>query len=479
MRLLVAIANHGTKNRKYLDRLIAEYRKFSFDVDIVVLSNIPKDLDPDIEVRVGAPIENPWSLPFGHRKLFVERQDDYDLFVYSEDDTELTEAHVTAFLETTDHLPADHIAGFVRHEIAPDGTHFYSTVHGPYHWDPASIVEAGGKIYARYTNDHAACYVLTRQQLKACIASGGFDIAPHEGRYDMLCSASTDPYTRCGFTKVVCVSEIGRYSLRHLPDIYLGRIGVLAEEVELQVARLLEIAGRDLPLGPLVRPDTDLPLIAFDKSYFEPLRPELVELVTGAGRAILSVGCDQGVTEGALAAAGHEVLAIPLDPVIAASAQARGVITLPADLDTALGEIGERRFDYVLLNNLLAHVADPPAMLRRLAPHLKHGGRLLAGFINAGALPALRKLARGVGWRAALAARSDFNASHYHFCTGAMMRGWLRAAGFGAERTVYRVPDHHAARVRRSLGLARAQLADSGVVIATPPAMHPDGPGAR
>ena len=70
MKVLVVIANHGTKNAEHLNRLLREYRSMSLKVDIVVLSNIPKDLGSDIEVIVGAPTKDPWSLPFGHKRIF-------------------------------------------------------------------------------------------------------------------------------------------------------------------------------------------------------------------------------------------------------------------------------------------------------------------------------------------------------------------------------------------------------------------------
>ena len=63
----------------------------SFQVDIVVLSNLKKQLGPDIEVLVGLPNRDPWSLPFSHKKVFAERLQKYDIFVYSEDDILITE----------------------------------------------------------------------------------------------------------------------------------------------------------------------------------------------------------------------------------------------------------------------------------------------------------------------------------------------------------------------------------------------------
>ena len=113
-RVLVAIASYGRGNDRYLAQLGDEYRTMSFDVEIVVLSNIDKNLGPDVETRVGLPSKNPWSLPFAHRKLFAERAETYGLFVYAEDDILITEAHLRAFLEVTADLGDDELAGILR-----------------------------------------------------------------------------------------------------------------------------------------------------------------------------------------------------------------------------------------------------------------------------------------------------------------------------------------------------------------------------
>ena len=113
--ILVVIASHGSNNDRYLHQLIEEYKSMSYPIDIVVTSNIPKDLDKSIEVVVGLPAKNPWTLPFAHKKIFADRVDRYDLFIYSEDDTLITQQHIEAFLHATEVLKPDEIAGLHHH----------------------------------------------------------------------------------------------------------------------------------------------------------------------------------------------------------------------------------------------------------------------------------------------------------------------------------------------------------------------------
>lgn len=94
-RVLAAIAGHGTRNDHYLLQLVHEYHSMSHDVDIVVLSNIPKHVAARVEVFVvDLRGKNPWSLPFPHKRIFADRLNDYNLFIYSEDDTLIREKNL-------------------------------------------------------------------------------------------------------------------------------------------------------------------------------------------------------------------------------------------------------------------------------------------------------------------------------------------------------------------------------------------------
>lgn len=66
MKILVAIASYGQKNDAYLSRVLSEYRSMPYQADIVMLSNISRDLGRGVEVITGLPDSNPSSLPSGH-----------------------------------------------------------------------------------------------------------------------------------------------------------------------------------------------------------------------------------------------------------------------------------------------------------------------------------------------------------------------------------------------------------------------------
>jgi hypothetical protein len=198
-KLLVVIASYGSNQDKFMEVLVREYMKMPYRTHVVVVSNVDKSVPDGAELIVGMPTKDPWSLPFAHKKVMADRANDYDLFIYSENDTPITERNIEAFLRVSEALPPTEIPGFLRYEDGPTGLRNYINIHGHYHWDSTSPIKRGSYTFAFLTNEHSACYLLTQKQLKAAIDSGGFLVPPHHGKYDLACTASTDPYTSCGF----------------------------------------------------------------------------------------------------------------------------------------------------------------------------------------------------------------------------------------------------------------------------------------
>lgn len=430
MKILVAIANFGTKNEKYLKRLIEEYRSMTgYYIDIAILSNIPKDLGPDLEVIVGLPTKDPWSLPFGHKILFADRLNKYDLFIYSEDDTLITERNIDAFCDATRMLPDSFIAGFLRYEVSADGTKYYSTIHGHYHWDPDSVRRFGEYVFAHYTNEHSACFILTREQLRKAIDSGGFLLPPRKGRYDMLVTAATDPYTQCGMKKLVCISHLDDFCLHHLPNVYCGRIGIESGYADLEINALKSWNGNETARGPLFETTTRLDDATWDKKFYEHARKDILSLVPGGVRKVLSIGCGDGTTEDELLKRNVEVTGIPLDRVIQASAAARGIRVLPPDFDEARHSLQGERFDCILFPDVLHHVPDPVSVLTTFLPMLKKDGAVIVSVPDFHHPSVLWKRLRGEIPRPNVGGPRSFDRYGIQFTTRRMLSGWLKACG--------------------------------------------------
>jgi len=382
MKILVAIANYGTKNDHYLQRLLDEYASMPYDVHIVLLCNVPKSFGDQVEVIVQRAPGKPWSFPFPHKRIFADRVNDYDLFIYSEDDTLVTQNNIEAFLRVTQTLPPNDIAGFLRYETAPDGSFHYSTVHGHFHWDPQCITSVNGYTFAYFTNHHAACYLLTQAQLKKALASRGFLVAPHEERYDLLVTAATDPYTQCGFRKVICISHLRDFVLRHLSNKNLGKLGLPETGVIEQVRALESIHKNQRPAASLLNVETRLKEFKWSKSYYESPSPEVMALIPKGAKKILSYGCGWGAMEAGMKKRGLRVTAIPLDAVIGASAESKGIEVVYGDSRSALAKVAGERFDCVLFSNVLHLVPQPAQLLSDSAKVMAPGASIIATVPN-------------------------------------------------------------------------------------------------
>ncbi len=126
--------------------------------------------------------------------------------------------------------------------------------------------------------------------------------------------------------------------------------------------------------------------LRYAKSYYERPREELLELVPEDAERILSVGCGSGETEAELARRGAEVTAVPLDSVIGDVASRRGIEVMHSPFPRFSRDLEKRRFQCVLLTNLLHLQRDPRSWMKvvrdclSLAEHLCSRGQTLTSF---------------------------------------------------------------------------------------------------
>lgn len=426
VRLLVAIASFGGKNLEFLNRIIRGYQNMSLAVDVVVFSNAPKDLGKGVKVVVGLPSRNPWSLPFAHKPYFAQNVDQYDLFVYSEDDMEVSERNLLAFLEVSPHLKPDEIAGFLRYEKNGSGDRSLPEVHGPFNWKPESVKRRGAYTVAEFSNEHAAFYLLTREQLKRAIASGGFLREPCEGRYDMLCTAATDPYTNCGFRKVVCISAIEDFLVHHVSNRYASQLGLPFASFAEQVKTLMDIGSGKHPATTLFKLQSKLLHEKWSKPSDEKPDEELLSRIAASAKTVLSIGTGWGNMEVALRQRDYQVTALPLNSVVGASVERQGIEVVYGTWEECLKNLGDRQFDCVCLKDLLHLQANPGRLVGQCAQLVKAGGTLLLAGPNFSRMSWLAKRVFGIGEFRKL---RSFDQGGITVCGPGTLAGHIRNAG--------------------------------------------------
>jgi 2-polyprenyl-3-methyl-5-hydroxy-6-metoxy-1,4-benzoquinol methylase len=451
LKLLVAIASYGTGGDKYLARLIEEYQGMSFDVRIVVVSNIEKRLPKGVELKVGLPARNPWSLPFAHKKVLAEQVNDHDLFIYSEDDTLVTQKNIEAFLEVSEVLPETEIPGFLRYEVSPNGVRNYISLHGHYHWDPASVCQRGPYMFAFHTNEHSACYLLTRKQLQHAIDTGHYLVPPYQGKYDLACTASTDPYTACGFRKLICISRLDDFLVHHLPDKYTSPEFSPSEQAfDKQVQALMTIGKGAKKPAPLVETETALPAAMYSKQYDEAPRERAFGEIPSSVRRVLSIGSGWGKSEKWLQEHGMQVTALPLDPVIGACLKDSGVELLCGDFSTARTMLAGRRFDCLFLSNILHLAPSPEKILREYADLLEPGGSVVLLTCN---VATLKTRLYGFLGKPGYRELRDFSRGGVQFVSLRTVKKWFATAGLAVEKIKWNATPRFESVVRFAPGL--------------------------
>ena len=447
MKILVAIASWGTTNDQYLAQLVHEYGSMSFEVHVVVISNVRKTIVPGAELFLfDSTGKNPHSLPFSHKKIFADHLNEYDLFIYSEDDILITESNIRAYLGACAVLKENEIPGFFRFERGTDGHVNYPEVHGPFHWECQSVRLRGDHVFASFTNEHAACYAITRSQLRRAIATGGFLVEPHCGTYDMICSASTDPYTQCGFEKVIGISPLDDFLVHHLSNRYLGTtFGAGETELRGQVEALLQIGRNCHRPTPLFPTKSKLMTWRFSKDCYEPAQLDLVAAIPQAARNVLSIGCGSGATEAALTKKGLRVVAVPADTVFAGCARANGVEVIDWDGATARTKLDGEQFDCLLLVDVLHLIQDPRAAVSTFAPLLRPGATVIARVPRVSRLTTAYRVIRG---DQKIREMGNYAQTGVHFTSPRTIRRWLGNAGFQIESVANQIPSTFASYPR-------------------------------
>lgn len=390
MRILVTIANYGFRNKIFIDKLIENYISMPCNTDIVVLSNEPKEFSKKVKVVVGLPTKDPWSLPFAHKIIFEDNKNIYDLFLYSEDDILITWKNICAFLDVTAILPGNDCAGFMRYEVDDYNNISYPDFLGPYHWIADSVKKINNEIIARFSNFHSGCYILTKKQLDKAIKSGGFSVKPHKGKYDLLCSAATDPYTQCGLTKVICISKIADFLVHHMSNRYSQEFGISEDDFNRQIKRMLNSNG-NISEKELIVPIKHLDTYIYDKMYYPQRDNNLIECLSKNDKDILSIGCGAGVNEGVLVENQFTVTAIPIDSIIGEIAKIKNINVLEPDIYDSLRKISDRVYDCIIMDDILHHFENPKLIFRIVLKYLKKGGKIIVVTPNFYSLRNLRR----------------------------------------------------------------------------------------
>ena len=232
MKILVCIAQYGLNQLDHLKTLLYEYSLYSHSVDIVIdyTQNIPEEVFPkNLKITLHQhPTAIGHGLTFCHRAHMVEQKDNYDIFIYTENDILITEKNVESWLGIQSRLPKYAITGFLRYEQFPNSDIKYlMDAHPEFPMILSKSVIVDGERYFRLVNLHSGCWILTKEMLHFAIYTGNFLVAPHitsreSTIYMVLESGATDVYSQCWFEhKIFPYNGFESLMVPHLANKYL------------------------------------------------------------------------------------------------------------------------------------------------------------------------------------------------------------------------------------------------------------------
>lgn len=220
-RILAVLVNYGDEQLNYLQQVVTSLKNFEkYQVSVVVNSNIPLEIEGVDYVNV-LELENYQLLPLTCKQVLWYYKDEFDIFIFGENDHLFLEHHIDKYLEYESILPGDRIAGLIQYEENEIGK-YYPAYHAHYDWDYNSVEEYGGKKFAHFNNLHQATFILTKEQLLNIGEQHDFTQFFGQSHYSVKCKVNTDIYQFCGMKKMICVSDFEDSLIHHLPNIYIN-----------------------------------------------------------------------------------------------------------------------------------------------------------------------------------------------------------------------------------------------------------------
>lgn len=123
-KLLVCMPYHHTDGSRmvYLKQVIENLLTYEMDVHIIVDTNVPISAWFDkVDFYVHENMEHSFHLTWKHRKHMADKIDEYDYYMYTEEDMFLPWECFKNYIDTFDIVWPRYVPGLVRIETGPDG----------------------------------------------------------------------------------------------------------------------------------------------------------------------------------------------------------------------------------------------------------------------------------------------------------------------------------------------------------------------
>tara|TARA_R110000868_G_scaffold15615_1_gene71003 strand:- start:98 stop:868 length:771 start_codon:yes stop_codon:yes gene_type:complete len=232
MNILAVIVNYGEEQLQYLEQVVRELKSFKkYNVTVIVNSNTKLDI-PGIDYVNEVRLNDYQHLPATCKQVIHHYKDEFDGFIYTENDHLWKEHHLDNHIRYSELLPDNRIPGLIQYEEGKDNKKYYCAFgFGHNHLIPGSKEIYSNLEFCRLSNVHQASYFITKKQLDRVIqynpeyfknlASTNVKTLSPYG-YSVKCRVNTDLFEFSNWEKVICISEFDDNLIEHLPGVYIN-----------------------------------------------------------------------------------------------------------------------------------------------------------------------------------------------------------------------------------------------------------------
>lgn len=240
--LLMRICKHivyyysvKTENRiDYLNQIIHEATHYPFETDIFIHTNQDGQLSIDnFQKNTNGMIEiiyhdltdiHPWYLTWKYRTLMEKQKNEYDIFIYLEDDILIPRKALQYWFRYKERVMKDkYNLGFFRIEIGPDKQSYLTDIIEPMN----QIVQIDDHLYAcNLTNPYCGFWIYDKKEFNQFVNSKYWDIRNIKG-YSVRASSAIGlhgtktPWYKCTIVPVIDGRVHTDCKVYHIPNNYV------------------------------------------------------------------------------------------------------------------------------------------------------------------------------------------------------------------------------------------------------------------
>jgi len=163
-KLLVCISFHNVPEKlEYLLKVINTFKSYPLYTDIIVDTNSYIDLK-NVILSVHNNLNHPWDLTWMHRKHIKEKINDYDYFIYVEDDMQIPYENFKNYIDDFSNLwSKGYIPSFVRVEMFNNIEYVVDVTEKQCF---SNIIKIEDKEYIQLSQPYHAFWILPKEELQ-------------------------------------------------------------------------------------------------------------------------------------------------------------------------------------------------------------------------------------------------------------------------------------------------------------------------